>query len=274
MAAKNQVTTTQENLPEAVPANLTIMQVIAMASRDPRVDVTKMRELIAMKREQDAIDASIAFDKALTKTQRDMEPVLKDTKGEKTKYASYAALADAVKPIYTGNGFNVSFDTGDSPAPDMMVRVIAHVSHNKGHRHTYKIDMPADGKGPKGGEVMSRTHATGSAITYGKRYLLCMIFDIVTVDKLLDDDGKAAGKVATEADGKISDEQLEQLMAKIVEVAIDIQVVCERLEVEKVADCPKSKFDRIMSGLNTYGRNMRMKSDAEVGSKAGSQPGR
>jgi hypothetical protein len=266
MAAKNQVTTTQENLPEAVPANLTIMQVIAMASRDPRVDVTKMRELIAMKREQDAIDGEIAFDRALTRTQREMEPVLKDTKGEKanTKYASYAALADAVKPIYTGNGFNVSFDTGDAPGPD-MVRVLAHVSHNKGHRRTYKIDMPADGKGPKGGDVMSRTHATGSCVTYGKRYLLGMIFDIVTVDKLLDDDGKAAGKVATEADGKISDEQLEQLMAKIVEVAIDIQTVCEKLGVEKIADCPKSKFDRIMSGLNTYGRNMaKAKTDGET----------
>ncbi len=50
--------------------------------------------------------------------------------------------------------------------------------------------MPSDGKGAKGGDVMTKTHATGSAVQYGRRYLLGMIFNI-TVSK--DDDGNAAG---------------------------------------------------------------------------------
>jgi hypothetical protein len=51
--------------------------------------------------------------------------------------------------------------------------------------------MPSDGKGAKGGGVMSRTHATGAAITYGKRYLKNMIFDL-RFDET-DDDGNGAG---------------------------------------------------------------------------------
>jgi predicted hydrocarbon binding protein len=44
---------------------------------------------------------------------------------------------------------------------------------------------------------MSRTHATGSAITYGKRYLKDMIFNLSFLEK--DDDGNAAGGVTQDA---------------------------------------------------------------------------
>ena len=52
--------------------------------------------------------------------------------------------------------------------------------------------MPADGKGAQGRDVMTRTHATGSAVSYGRRYLLLMIFNIAVGGE--DDDGNAAGK--------------------------------------------------------------------------------
>ena len=54
--------------------------------------------------------------------------------------------------------------------------------------------MPADGKGAKGGDVMTKTHATGSAMTYGQRYLVKMIFNIAVG---ADDDGRAAGAQPT-----------------------------------------------------------------------------
>ena len=44
-------------------------------------------------------------------------------------------------------------------------------------------------KGAKGGDVMTKTHAAGSALTYGQRYLLKMIFNIAIGS---DDDGNAA----------------------------------------------------------------------------------
>ena len=64
--------------------------------------------------------------------------------------------------------------------------------------------MPADGKGAQGRDVMTRTHATGSAVSYGRRYLLLMIFNIAVGGE--DDDGNAAGRKVSEK--LISDEQL------------------------------------------------------------------
>src|SRR5690606_15862485 len=51
--------------------------------------------------------------------------------------------------------------------------------------------MPADGKGAKGGDVMTKTHAAGSAMSYGQRYLLKLIFNVAIGEN--DDDGNSAG---------------------------------------------------------------------------------
>jgi hypothetical protein len=38
--------------------------------------------------------------------------------------------------------------------------------------------MPADGKGAQGGDVMTKTFATGAGMSYGARYLLKFIWNI------------------------------------------------------------------------------------------------
>jgi hypothetical protein len=51
------------------------------------------------------------------------------------------------------------------------VRVVCYVAAH-GHERKHHIDLPADGKGAKGGDVMTKTHATMSAITYGRTLAL------------------------------------------------------------------------------------------------------
>src|SRR5690606_25412546 len=106
----------------------------------------------------------------------------------KSHYATHAAIDRVLRPIYTEHGFALSFNTSPLDAPD-MVRVLCYVTHASGHTRTYQIDIPADGKGAKGGDVMTRTHATGSAAQYGMRYLLKMIFHVSIG---ADDDGNTA----------------------------------------------------------------------------------
>jgi hypothetical protein len=65
------------------------------------------------------------------------------------------------------------------------------LGHVSGATRRYQIDMPIDTKGARGGDVMTRTHATGSAFSYGKRYLLIGMFNLAIGD---DDDGNAAGR--------------------------------------------------------------------------------
>jgi len=115
----------------------------------------------------------------MSAAQQKMRPISADAENPQTRsrYASYAQLDRALRPIYTEHGFGVSYDTGDAPRED-CVRVLAYVTHEGGHARTYRVDMPADGKGAKGGDVMTKTHATGAAMSYGMRYLLKMIWNV------------------------------------------------------------------------------------------------
>jgi hypothetical protein len=98
-------------------------------------------------------------------------------------------LDRAVRPIYTKHGFGLSFNTDEAPGPE-QARIVCDVCHVGGHTRRYHVDMPVDGKGARGGDVMTKTHAMGSGISYGMRYLLRMIFNLA-IDQ--DDDGNAAG---------------------------------------------------------------------------------
>lgn len=146
---------------------------------DPTVDVDKFERLMLMHERQSARRAEEAFNAAMASAQHKMRRVAADADNPQTKsrYASYAALDRALRPIYTEHGFGLSFDTGEGAAPG-WVRVLCLVTHAAGFARTYHVDMPADGKGPKGGDVMTLTHAVGASLSYGMRYLLKMIFNV------------------------------------------------------------------------------------------------
>ena len=169
-----------------------IFAIIERLSKDPAFDVDKMERLINMHERAKAGNARAEFDQAMSLAQQEMMAIRTNAKSDKGKYANYAALDKAIRPIYTKHGFSVSFDT-DPGAPELTVRLVATVAHSGGHRERRQLDVPADGKGAKGGDVMTKTHATASAITYGKRYLSSMIWNLA-VDN--DDDGNAASSAA------------------------------------------------------------------------------
>src|SRR4029079_17827861 len=82
------------------------------------------------------------------------------------------------------------------------VRVLCYVTHNAGHSRTYHVDMPADGKGAKGGDVMTLTHASGAALSYGMRYLLKMVWNIAVGED--DRDGNDEQEIPTPPKGFLS----------------------------------------------------------------------
>ena len=178
-----------ERLP-VVSESAALMQVISRAASDPAYDIDKMERLFKMHEAIVARDAEKQFNVAMAEVQAKIRRVAPDLHNKQTNsnYASYAALDRVLRPIYTDAGFALSFGTGE-PMQD-VVMVICYVT-NSGHTRKYQIPMPADGKGAKGGDVMTKTHATGSATQYGMRYLLKMIFNVaIGVD--IDDDGNRA----------------------------------------------------------------------------------
>jgi len=225
-----------------------VLHMIERAARDPAVDIDKLQQLMAMRERIEARTAEADFDKALTAAQAGMGRVRTDSNNPQTRsrYASYGALDAAMRPVYTSNGFALSFNT-ENPAPE-IVRVICRVSHQNGHSRSYQIDMPADGKGAKGGDVMTKTHATGSAVSYGMRYLLKMIFNIAVSDK--DDDGNAAANTGA----AITEEQVGDLTALIDSVGADKARFLKFFKVEQLTDLPAKRFQEAVTMLNAKSR--------------------
>lgn len=169
----------------------TMLAVLTRAASDPACDVDKMERLGAMYERMESKRVEAEFNNAMSEAQTKMRPVSADAPNPQTRsnYASYGQLDKKLRPLYTASGFALSFDTGND-APEGCVRVLCYVTHNGGHSRTYHIDMPADGKGAKGGDVMTKTHAMGAGMSYGMRYLLKMIFNVAVGED--DDDGNTA----------------------------------------------------------------------------------
>lgn len=174
-----------------------IFAIIERLSKDKDFDVTKMERLIEMKERAEAQQARAEYDQSMSLAQAEMKMIRANKSNSQTtsKYATQAAIDKAIRPIYTKHGFALSTTTGDAPNPQ-DVRVLTTVSHRGGHREVYKLDVPADGKGAKGNDVMTRTHAVGAALTYGGRYLEKMIFNLAIAG---DNDGNDAADPAERA---------------------------------------------------------------------------
>lgn len=132
-----------------------------------------------------------AFNAALKKIQRQLKKIPKRGWNDQTRsnYATAEDVDDAIQHLLDSENMTLTFVPAINDKP-MMVTIIGTLSLGAYSRQ-YPLEMPTDGQGPKGGGVMTRTHATGSAVTYAKRYLKNMIFDLRFNEK--DDDGNQAG---------------------------------------------------------------------------------
>lgn len=228
----------QRNLPvEAKDEASALMAIISRAATDPNFDIAKMERLLEMHRQVGALKSEAAFNAAMTAAQTEMGPISADAENSQThsRYATYAKLDSILRPIYTKHGFALSFDESDSPKQE-HVRVTCIVSHTSGHSRTYHTDMPADGKGAKGGDVMTKTHAAGAAKSYGMRYLVKGIFNVAVGEE--DTDGN-------EPQETIGPGQLASLEQLIAEVKADVPKLCRMLKVNTLSDIRVGAFDTV-----------------------------
>lgn len=225
-----------------------LMEVISRAASDPNCDVSKMRELLAMHKELKAQEASDAFAVALSLAQADMGTVFKDKDNSHTKsrYASYEAVDKVARPIYTRHGFAPSFTTDG--VSDTHLMVVCDLSHRGGHLRRYSLPIPLSTKGPKGNDLMTPTHASMSAFSYGKRGQLVGIFNIPISDGS-DDDGNAASGRST-----IDESQLQHIRDGIDKTGSDVELFCKHFKIEALPDLPAKSFPLAMEMLNTKAR--------------------
>lgn len=245
-----------ENETTAVATVDPMREMILRAGSDPNFDIEKFERLVEVadrvKERELEREAEAAFNAAMSAVQSKMSTIATDANNPSTKsrYASYSALDRALRPLYSAAGFALSYDTEDSPIAD-CVRIVCFVTHTapgakRSHTRKPHVDMPADGKGAKGGDVMTKTHAAGSAFSYGQRYLLRMIFNIAVGR---DDDGNGAGgKVSPPVDAGT----LKRIEALIAETTTPLETVLAYFEVgslEELTAKQAKESEEILRGI-------------------------
>jgi len=214
-STKNKELQTVNKKEVAIPMSsdpaIAMIQVMERAVLNPKVDVDKMERILEMQLKVIERNAEIEFNQSMADCQMGMRSISADMENDQTgsRYASYQALDKVLRPIYSKNNFALRFNSEPRTQED-IITVLCYVTHRKGHTRIYTIDMPADGKGAKGGAVMSSTHATGAGASYGMRYLLKMIFNVAVGQE--DTDGNLEPEIQRTY---ITENQINELDSKI-----------------------------------------------------------
>jgi hypothetical protein len=163
---------------------------IERAAMDPSFDIAKFEVLLRMQREIMDQQARRQFNASMSEAQAEMMPVIRGATNTHTnsKYAKLETIDRDMRPIYTRHGFSVRYGSA-SPLKDGWIRITCTVAHSGGYFEEHYLDAQLDTAGSKGTANKPPIQAVGSSVTYLRRYLLTMVFNIVLADD--DDDGEA-----------------------------------------------------------------------------------
>ena len=206
---------------------------------NPDADVEKMQRIIDMQEQVITRNAKQAFNAAMTQAQNKIELVIAKEKNEQTHstYADLKAVLMSAKPIYTSEGFSLMVYEGETEKPAHK-RVCVDIMHKGGHTEKRYGDFAIQTTGIAGKAMMTQIHGEGSAFTYGRRHLTCMIFNIPTGD---DDDGNLAGGIVY-----ISEAQVKELKTEL-EARAGVKKFLEHIKIESLDKIQADKFDKAMA---------------------------
>jgi len=249
----------QQNNVAVVPAEpasdaSAILAIIGKLATDPTVDVEKVERFMAMRRDELARQAQIAFNQAMKAAQAEMPRVVKNAENEQTRsgYATYDAITDAMQPVIDKHGFALTFGEAESPKPNHM-RITCDALHEQGHLKAYYADVPIDRTGFKGNPNKSDAHAFLSTIQYGRRALKMMIFDVATkgVTPVAADDRV---EHVDEGNGLISAAQADNIRKLLRERRIALGRVLTWVGVEALPDIRAADYRRVVDALQRANR--------------------
>lgn len=224
------------------PQETNFLAVIARAASDPNVDVQKMGVLLDMQFKIQAKQAEMAFTQAMARLQPRLPRIPKRgqiviSKGAgsspMSRYMLFEDIDKVVRPLLAEEGFAVTFGIGDPV--ENRISVTCTIRHCDGHSVSNTLPLPLDTSGAKG-----NVQGVGSTVTYGKRYLLCMMLNIVAEGE--DNDG---------ADIKTIDQtQLNKLLDLIQIASVPEGKICQHYKVSRLEDIRQEQFPEAINLLN------------------------
>ncbi len=185
---------TDQEVADTVPDNpLAILQDALARGTDP----DKLGKLMDLAERYKSDRAAEQFATAMNECQRSMPCVVKDAVngGTSSRYATLENVMTVIKPVYLQNGFSLVYGTADSPLAG-HTRIVCDVSHVGGCTRRSYLDLPADAQN----KAKSGIQAMGSTVSYGRRYLALMIFNVTVANQDVDGNRADALETITETD--------------------------------------------------------------------------
>lgn len=192
---------------QATPYDQTaaMLQVLKEVALSPNVNVEAIRAMMDMQRQLTKDQAERAFNEALAQMSMDMPRIKKKGKVEylvdKTKkdgpkeeafkFAKYEDIDRAIRPLLVKYGFSLSFTTEPRTVDGGGLTMVGLLSHIQGHGRDARIAVALDSSGGK-----NNIQGMGSSSSYGKRYVTCLLLNIITEGE--DDDGNTSEVISTE----------------------------------------------------------------------------
>lgn len=180
----------------------------------------------------------------------------------KSKFAKLEDILDELKPTAKKYGFSTSFGETKEQLIDGIKRLYYKITHVAGHSEKFYYSAPIDDVGIKGNKNKTDIMGHGSSVSYARRYLCCMAWDLNTYD---DNDGQKIvyqashsqdnrqfskpQAIPTNIPEMISMLQKSQLLALIDEAESSVEVVLKKCNAPSLDEITVEMYKRVMKGL-------------------------
>jgi hypothetical protein len=231
----------------APDANLALFMA---AARDPAVDVAKLKELMALRKEVEDDSRKRAYLDAKARAKGELPPIIKthlvdfehrDGQGRTTyKHEDLFDITQVVDPILAKHGLSYSHrvtQAGDK------IRVVCIFAHADGHSEEFPLEGVADTSGKK-----SPNQAIASTVTFMQRGTLKQALGLAAGR---DDDG-AGGEPA---DPVIEPDDVAYVEQLIRDTESNLAIFLETIEAPSIAEMRMSQYKR---GVGLLNRKKRM----------------
>jgi hypothetical protein len=245
-----------QSVPQVQQGPRTMMDTIHEAvMRGLSIEV--INRMVELHKEFAAADAKRTFDDAFAKAKAEISVIGKDAHvgfqpkdagAPRTDYDhdTLAGIYDAAVPALSKYGLSHSFDIeqvsvpSDRPGEFSQTITVTCIISGHGHSKQVKMSGPPDFEGKKTG-----LKAIASAITMMSRYALRAALGLASRKDKSDDDGAAAEAAAINQrePGKVSEDQLAELITLADEIGIPKASLCEYWKVDSFSDILASQFD-------------------------------
>ena len=165
-----------------------------------------------------------AIAKAITEFQSTLEDLKKDATGQRSQYSSIGAMMTLVKKAAVVNGIGISMPTRWCEGAGWHIAPI--ITHKSG------VSWSGDMKWPLTVDDMTNSQKLGSALSYGRRYLLQgmlgLASGIADTDFDEDDDGEINGSLdqtAWPSDNAAQDQLANDFLNDMKEISVKSNLI-------------------------------------------------